>query len=127
MLAPEHLLALAVIGVLFYGGGRSQPAPVLSTGQALRRDGEGCYAGFGGFLGILMVNVVRRVGLLPMGLPSGGDVLVGGVGVVAPPALWEVWLAVRDVNGVVVERADAHGFIFARHRRGFFEKARYVL
>ena len=67
--------------------------------------------GFPRFLGTLLVNVVWSVGLLPVGLPPGGDALVQGVGVVPAAALGQFWLSVENVNGDVVRGVLLSGVI----------------
>ena len=104
-------------GLAFSGAVRQGTAVgthVAALGFLIVGDGicdalESCLAGitqslvgFPGFLGPLLVNVIRRIGLLTVGLPPGGDPLVHGVGVVPAAAFGQFRLTVEHVNSVVI-------------------------
>ena len=81
----------------------------LIVGDGIGDALESCLAGvaqslvgFPGVLSALLVDVIRRIGLLPVGLSPGGDALVQGVWLALAAAFGQFRLTVEHVNSVVV-------------------------
>ena len=66
---------------------------------------------FPSLLTTFLVDVVRSIGGLPVGLSPGGDALVHGIGMIATAALGQVRFSVQDIDGVVVRRVLLGGVV----------------
>ena len=94
-----------MLGFLLVGDGFGDPH------QAFRSRIPHSLIRFPGLLRALLVNVVRRVGCLPVGLPPGGDALVQSVGVVTPAELGEFGFPVQAANRMVVRSVLLGGVV----------------